>query len=211
MNPKSTYIELLRIAADFSEDEINTIKKCIEVKKYAKGELLLREGEYSDTIIYISEGLLREFYYTPPEGATETVYLNDFESIYEDDTYTSWIMAEGNFVYNVRSFLENTPSKCYIKAEEDSVVITMPKTDLDFLLGIMPQGRKILGLFYEKALIEYERRLELLREKDTLIRYQKFIELYPHLHQRISLKKIATYLNISPRHLSRIRALPIKK
>lgn len=211
MNAKSMYIELLKLAVHFSEDEINTIKKCIEVRNYSKGELLLREGEYSDTIIFISEGLLREFYYTAPEGTTDTSILNDLDNISEDYTYTSWIMAEGNFVYNVRSFLENTPSKCYIKAEEDSVVIIMTKKDFEFLLETMPQGEKIVRIFYEKALIEYERRLELLREKDTLIRYQKFIELYPHLHQRISLKKTATYLNISPRHLSRIRAFPLKK
>lgn len=208
MNPKSTYIGLLNLEVNFTDAEMNAIKKCLEVKRYTKGDLLLREGENSDAIIFISEGLLREFYYTPPNEDTKLPKqpVHNSDNINEDYTYTSWIMAEGSFVYNVRSFLENTPSKCYIKAEEDCLVVTISKSDFEYLVDIIPKSEKIVRVLLEKALIEYERRLELLREKDTLIRYEKFIEAYPHLHQRISLKKIATYLNISPRHLSRIRA-----
>nr|MCC5648214.1 hypothetical protein [Nostoc sp. CHAB 5824] len=89
--------------------------------------------------------------------------------------------------------------------------VIISKADLTYLLETIPKMERIVRMLQERGLMEYERRLELLREKDTLLRYQKFIEAYPNLQNRISLKKIATYLNISPRHLSRIRSQPVRK
>ncbi|NBA85335.1 cyclic nucleotide-binding domain-containing protein [Emticicia sp. CRIBPO] len=211
MNPKSAYLETLSLFTSFNEVELDLIKRCLEVKKYSKGEFLLKEGEYSEHIIFITTGLLREYYHLSQNDSDTSFHLADGNNTYEDNACTSWIMGEGNFVYNVRSFLEDRPSKCYILAEEDSTVVIISKADLTYLLETIPKMERIVRMLQERGLMEYERRLELLREKDTLLRYQKFIEAYPNLQNRISLKKIATYLNISPRHLSRIRSQPVRK
>lgn len=42
MNPKSTYLETLSLLTSFNEVELDLIKRCLEVKKYAKGEFLLK-------------------------------------------------------------------------------------------------------------------------------------------------------------------------
>jgi hypothetical protein len=48
---------------------------------------------------------------------------------------SSWFLAEGNFMFAVKSFVELSPSFENIIAEEDSTVVILKKSDLESLLS----------------------------------------------------------------------------
>ena len=58
----------------------------------------------------------------------------------------------------------------------------------------------------EKTIQEYEHYFIEYYWADKGHQYQMLIKEFPQLLQRVSLKEIASYLNITPQSLSRIRA-----
>ena len=55
--------ELARKYSTMSHDELDILESVLIARKYAKGEMILTEGEVSQSIYYIEKGLVREFYY----------------------------------------------------------------------------------------------------------------------------------------------------
>jgi CRP/FNR family transcriptional regulator, anaerobic regulatory protein len=54
-----SYISLVPIFQGLQEDEIQVIQKVTQIKEYQKGECIFREGESSETLYLISEGLIK--------------------------------------------------------------------------------------------------------------------------------------------------------
>lgn len=69
-------------------------------------------------------------------------------------------------------------------------------------VGLANWGRKLAG----KALTEYEHYFIDYFFTDKGTQYRNIIKEYPKLLQRVSQKELASYLNITPQSLSRIRA-----
>ena len=55
--------ELARKYSTMTHDELDILESILVPKKYAKGEIILKEGEICRNIYYIDKGLLRQFYY----------------------------------------------------------------------------------------------------------------------------------------------------
>ena len=54
--------ELARKYSTMTHDELDILESVLIPRKYAKGEMVLSEGEICTSIIYIDKGLLRQFY-----------------------------------------------------------------------------------------------------------------------------------------------------
>ncbi|MFS0863104.1 Crp/Fnr family transcriptional regulator [Fredinandcohnia sp. 179-A 10B2 NHS] len=54
-----SYISLVPIFQGLQQDEIQDLQKVTQIKEYQKGEWIFREGESSDTLYLISEGLIK--------------------------------------------------------------------------------------------------------------------------------------------------------
>ena len=63
--------ELARKYSTMSHDELDILESVLVPKKYAKGEMILSEGDISQSIYYIEKGLVREFYYKNNKEVTE--------------------------------------------------------------------------------------------------------------------------------------------
>jgi CRP-like cAMP-binding protein len=93
-----------------------------------------------------------------------------------------------------------------IQALEDSKVICLPYETIQFLYArftsINVFARKLLEKYYADA----ETRNFISRMPNAHKRYEWFLELYPHLANRVPLKYIASFLGITLETLSRIRS-----
>ena len=69
-----------------------------------------------------------------------------------------------------------------------------------------PNWIKVQKYFAEQMYIELERRIFSYQKEKAKERYQQLIEKYPEYIEQIPLQYLASYLNITPRHLSRIRS-----
>ena len=157
-------------------------------KKYAKGEMILREGETCEDISYIDRGLVRQFY-----------FKNDKE-------LTEHIGSDGEIFMCIESLFREEPTHLQVEALEPSMIYCLPKRRLEQValhnVNIQILYRKIL----EESLIISQVHADLVRFESAQSRYQKLCKLKPQVVLRAPLVYIASYLQMTPETLSRVRA-----
>ena len=155
--------------------------------KFAKNELILKEGETCTNIYWVVKGLVRQFYYKNEKELTE------------------YMATENSIVMCIESLFQEQPTRLQIKAIEPTVMIAMPKTDLEAVamksVNIQILYRKIL----EESLILSQHHADMLRFESAQDRYQKLVKDQPQLVLRAPLVYIASYLQMTPETLSRVR------
>jgi CRP-like cAMP-binding protein len=171
----------------FSTAEIEQIISQFETKTYHKGKVILDFGEINDKLYFIESGILREF------------SMQD-----QDQTITHWLVAENNFQYVADSFLEEKPSKVAIDVLENAKLWVISKEKLDKLYLEFPQLNFISRILLERINKKYEALISALRQNKEA-RLEWFYKYHKGLINRVALKHIASYLNMTPQALSRIR------
>ena len=179
--------ELARRYSTMTHEELDMLESILVPMKFAKNEFILREGEISTNIFWIVKGLVRQFY-----------FKNDKE-------LTEYMATENNIVMCIESLFREQPTKLQIKALEPTILIALPKADLEAVamksMNIQILYRKIL----EESLILSQHHADMLRFESALDRYQKLVKNQPQLVLRAPLVYIASYLQMTPETLSRVR------
>lgn len=176
----------------FNTTEIEQILQCFEPKSYTKGTIIVDIGQVNDKMYFIEKGMLREFSYQD-----------------QDNTISHWLMSENDFVYLVESFLEQKPSKIALEVIENAKLWVISKQNMDKLYLDFPHLNLIGRLTGEKYLKKYKIYIGILRQSPKA-RLDWFYDFHPELANRVPLKYVATYLNITPSTLSRVRAKMLK-
>lgn len=192
INPK--FIELFRQTFAFTEEEFALFMSCFTVKTISKKDYYLRAGEYCQSKAYLNKGCTRNF--VIDEQGHERIVLFAFED---------WWL--GDF----ESYYSGTPATTYIQMLEDAELLVISKEN--FLKS--EQAIPKLKLWYtHKMLRSASASMNRIVEIKTLTaekRYLNLLEKQPHIFQRIPLQYIASYLNIEPQSLSRMRNRLTKK
>lgn len=157
-------------------------------KKIRAGEFLFKEGEISNNIYFLEEGLLRLYYYT---DAGKDI--------------TAWFTIEQNFVSATNSPYLNRPVREYCEALEDCVVYEIKFSDFEKLLD-HPEGAKMAFYALSELNRSLSRYLHFLKFHSAEERYKVLLEYSPNIVHRASLGHISTFLGISQETLSRIRS-----
>ena len=179
--------ELARRYSTMTHEELDLLESILVPMKYAKNEMILREGETCTNIYWVVKGLVRQFYYKNGKELTE------------------YMATENSIVMCIESLFLEQPTHLQIKAIEPSVLIAIPKVDLEAVamksVNIQILYRKIL----EESLILSQIHADMLRFESAQDRYQKLIKRQPQLVLRAPLVYIASYLQMTPETLSRVR------
>ncbi|MBX7098142.1 MAG: Crp/Fnr family transcriptional regulator [Myxococcaceae bacterium] len=162
-----------------------------EEVRFAKGERLLSEGERARFVFGVKQGLLREFYVDQDGGEATRVFI-----------------AEGGLSGSLADLLSGEPALVNIEALEPTRVWRVPFAHLQALVDTDPAWarlalRQAQGLYLRKVRREHE-----MLTMDARARYLAFRALNPGLDSRVPLHLVASYLGITPVHLSRIRGAP---
>ena len=179
--------ELARRYSTMTHEELDLLESILVPMKFAKNEMILREGETCTNIYWVVKGLVRQFYFKNGKEVTE------------------YMATENSIVMCIESLFLEQPTHLQIKAIEPSVLIAMPKADLEAVamksVNIQILFRKIL----EESLILSQIHADMLRFESAQDRYQKLIKRQPQLVLRAPLVYIASYLQMTPETLSRVR------
>ena len=180
--------ELARKYSTMTHDELDILESVLVHKKYAKGELILAEGDICSDIIYIDKGLAREFYTKNNKEVTE------------------YLAVEGSIMMSIESLFKEQPSHIQIEAVEPCVIYALPKKRLEEValhnVNIQILYRKIL----EESLILSQVHADLVRFETAENRYRRMCKLSPQIALRAPLVYIASYLQMTPETLSRVRS-----
>lgn len=177
----------------FTDIEIQKIRDAFVYVSYNPDAFLLQKGETSDKIFFITEGILREF---------------AFSNLKEDGDFrirTHWILGENEWIYHTESYILEKPSTRYKQALTPLKAFYIPKKIVESLQTQLPTFNLILLNIHEKYLLQLEHRNEFHCIKNAAQRLQIFEKMQPNLQNRVAGKVLASYLNVSPEQLSRLR------
>ena len=180
--------ELARKYSTMTHDELDLLESILVPMKFAKGAMVLNEGVVCKNIYYIDKGLLRQFY-----------YKNDKE-------LTEHLGVENTIVMCIESLFREEPTHLLVEALEPTIIYALPKQRLEQValhnVNMQILYRKIL----EESLILSQVHADLVRFESAQDRYKKLCKLMPQVVLRAPLVYIASYLQMTPETLSRVRA-----
>ena len=180
--------ELARKYSTMTHDELDILEGILEPVKYGKGEMILTEGEVCRGISYIEKGLVRQFYNKNGKEVTEHLGVD----------HTIFMCIE--------SLFKEEPTRLQVEVLEATLVYILPKAKLEAAairnVNIQMLYRKIL----EESLIQSQVHADLMRFETAPNKYKRLCELSPQVVLRAPLTYIASYLQMTPETLSRIRS-----
>jgi CRP/FNR family transcriptional regulator, anaerobic regulatory protein len=163
------------------------LEKVVKFKRVPKGEVLLEMGEVNRHLYFIRSGALHCYYYV------------------KDRTVSDWFFLENATVVSIGSFYDQVPSEDYIVALEDCELLYITKEDYDFLNWTYLEFNFIARVLLEKYLKIFHAHARMIRKTAAADRYQFVLKKMPELVQRIQVGDLATWLNMEPSTLSRVR------
>ena len=179
--------ELARRYSTMTHDELDVLESILVPMKFQKGEIILKEGEVCTNIYWVVKGLVRQFYYKNGKELTE------------------YMATENTICMCIESLFKEEPTRLQIQALEPTLVFAMPKPRLEKEavrnVNIQMLYRKIL----EESLILSQVHADMLRFESAQERYAKLVKRSPQLVLRAPLVYIASYLQMTPETLSRVR------
>ena len=180
--------ELARRYSTMTHEELDLLESILGPMKFAKNEMILKEGDICRNIYYVDHGLIRQFYYKNGKEVTE--HLGEDHTIF----------------MCIESLFKEQPTKLQVEAIEPTIIYALPKVQLESValhnVNIQILYRKIL----EESLIISQIHADLVRFETAQDRYRKMCKLNPQVVLRAPLVYVANYLQMTPETLSRVRA-----
>ena len=170
-------------------ENIRLFANIIQCKKYHKGDIILGEGEVCNSLLYIEQGLLRQYYVKHGKNVTEH------------------LSYEGNgVVWCIESYFHRTPTHLSMEALEPSVVWKIPRDLMEDISDTNCDISYLYRRFFEDSLILSQVKADMLRFESAKERYSRLMQLFPEIIKRAPLTYIASYLQMSLETLSRVRS-----
>ena len=188
MNPIDKLKKHFRKSITLTDDEAELISDYFTITELKKKEILLFAGEQSSHMRFISEGCLRSYYMDGE--AKEHIIQFGIEDWWINDLY---------------SYLTNTPSKQFIQAIDNSVVLQIHKDKLNELYDNIPAIERFFRFKFENAYVSLQERMITTMSRTAEERYIDFRSKYRAIEQRVPQYMVASYLGITPEFLSKLR------
>ena len=179
---------LLRSLAPVPADALAALERLLVARSFPRDGWLLRAGERAELSFFIVRGLVRE-YYTDREG-TE---------------HTRTFLTEGQLTGSLIDLISGAPAVTWIQALEPTDTVAFRYRDFEALLDRYPPLERCARRFAEGL---YLRKVG--RERDMLAltaeqRHTEWLAEHGPLDGRLRRRDVASYLGVTPEHLSRLR------
>ncbi len=179
---------LARRYGTLSTEQMNQLAELLVPMRLRRRQLLLDAGSVCENIYYVERGLLRQFYNKNGRELTEH------------------IGSEGSIIMCIESLFRHVPSHLTIEALEPSTVYAIPFTSFMQLCESNFAFCKILLSILEESLIVSQHKADTLRYETAQERYRRTLHDLPDLVRRAPLHILASYLQMTPETLSRVRS-----
>ncbi len=172
-----------------TDEEFEYAKTLFIPKKLRKKLFLLEDGDPCIYTTFVEKGLLRSF--TIDEKGNEHILQFGMQGWWTADLY---------------SFLTGEPSEYNIEAVENSELLLITKLSWDLLLNEVPAFERYFRILIQNNLIATQRRLMGTMSSTAEERYQKLLQDFPDIAQRVPQHMIASYIGVTRETLSRLRS-----
>lgn len=184
----NTFSDFFKNTIGLTDEEFEQFVKLFHKEFIPKKAFYIKEGEVTKQKAYIIKGCSRTFVIDKDEK--EKILFFAFED---------WWLGD------IESYHTGSPGKQYVQAIEDLELICIPKTSFSKFEDDVPKMKKWYQTKMQKSHFATLERLVEAKSKTPETRYLELLDKHPDIFQRIPLQYIASYLNIEPQSLSRIR------
>lgn len=180
--------QLLQRLSPVPAEVLDELSPLLSLRKFETGSWLLSGGEQAQTAFFVTEGLLRE------------LYISD-----QGIEHTRTFVPQGQLSGSLLDLISGLPAVTWIQALEPTWTLAFSYRAYEALCDRHPTlqrcARRTAELLYvRKAKREHDMLALSARE-----RYERWREEHPGLDARIRRQHVASYLGITPEHLSRLR------
>ena len=137
---------------------------------------------------YVERGMVRQFYYKGGRDVTEH------------------FSYEGRIVICIESFLKQEPSRLMVEGLETSYVFGIPYDRLMQLVETDKEMAQLYQKILEHALISSQEHADSQRFENATERYVRLLKTKPEIVLRAPMVHVASFLQMTPETLSRVRA-----
>ena len=186
--------QAIRQMIEISDVELEEfLSRCIE-KKFKRHAIVSRPGIIPNEIFFINSGLIR-------------VVVTDNDGV----EHSLHFAMENQFIADYSAFILKQASLYTLRAEEETEAVILPRSAVEWGYKNLKQGDKLGRLIAEFYFIYHDNRLKNLYARTPKERYDTITEIFPNIHNRVPQHMIASYIGITPVHLSRLKNAAIKK
>ena len=175
---------------EMSEAELTDFNQKCEIVEFSKGEIFIKVGAPQHSLFFITKGIVRNYVDTN-DGVTK---IYNFR--------TEGMQVTGYALYNYKDSLKAlVNSQCI----EDSILIKVPLQAIKYVTEQFKNGERLGRYLAEAHVIEMMNYIIKRDTKSIIERYDSLEQDYPNIQQRIPQHMIASYLGITPVHLSNLK------
>ena len=169
------------------KDDLEIFLQKFKLKHFKKGDCFIKKGKLSSEIGFILKGCL--------------VCVYNKEGVDVIDEFS----MEYDFISDYKNFLDNKPAEKDVKCLENSELLIITNKELNDLYNQKHSFERVGRIIAESLFKNWHEKAISLMLDDAETRYIKLIKNKPNLLQRVPQYLIASYLNVTPESLSRIR------
>ena len=181
-------IQQLKETVELQDADLEILIPCLEIKKLKKKEFAIQPGQISRHMRFIAKGSMRCF------------YIDE-----ENQEHTLQLGIENWWINDLYSFLSEKPSRMFVQAIEDTLIIQISQQKLEKLYSQIPAISNFFRIKMQSAYVALQERTIENMSTDAYERYQKFITTYRNIEQRVPQYMVASYLGITPEFLSYLK------
>lgn len=182
--------EVMRQMINVSEVELNDFLSGASIKTFKRQEVISQPNAIPNEIFFINKGIVRVLI-SDNEGAEHTIHF----------------ALENQFVADYSTFIQKKPSLYTLQTMEETQVVVLPRATIEWGYNNLKEGEKMGRLVAEYYYIYQDDRIKNNYVRTPKQRYDSISEVFPNIHNRVPQHMIASYLGISPIHLSRLKKI----
>ena len=173
---------------NISEREMDDFLGGCFLKKFKRKEILSYPFKVPHEIFFINSGIIRVAI-TDNKGTEHTLHF----------------ALENQFIADYSCFIQRSPSLYSLEALESTEVAVLPRAAIEWGYRNLTEGDKLGRLIAEFYFIYQDNRIKDQYIRTPKERYDSIAKVFPDIHNRAPQHMIASYLGITPVHLSRLK------
>lgn len=178
----------LQLNVKISYDSMVRAAEYVEPIKLLRGKNVIKENEVCQNVYFIQKGLILKTYVK--NGVTMT----------ED------IVHEGDIITSEASLYNGVPTIHTASVVEPAVIHVLAYNVLKDMIDSIPEISKLIIAIDHQLMLRAKKQEDRLRFESSRNRYIKLIDQDPEVIRRAPLHNVASFLQMTPETLSRVRA-----
>jgi CRP-like cAMP-binding protein len=181
-------IEKIKSNHSLSQEAEDYLYALSSKKSFAKGEVLIRQGQQVQNVYFVTDGCLRSYCYDKNgkehtlQFAIKNWWISDYIAIHSDESAT-----------------------LTVECLKESEVVKFNAKALEKMLTLFPEFERFQRKILERHVVSLNKRILNQLQLTASERYDLFVEQYPAIEQYTHNYHIASYLGVTQESLSRIR------